>query len=53
MAILTLNASIRAEIRFGQGRFGGRMLMIDPICGMTVEPNSAAGKFAYEGLTII
>ena len=25
--------------------------MIDPICGMTVEPNSAAGKFAYEGQT--
>jgi len=28
-------------------------LMIDPICSMTVEPNSAAGKFAYEGLIII
>jgi Cu+-exporting ATPase len=25
--------------------------MIDPICGMTVEPNAAAGKFAYEGQT--
>ena len=25
--------------------------MIDPICGMTVEPESAAGKFDYEGQT--
>jgi len=25
--------------------------MIDPICGMTVEPESAAGKFDYKGQT--
>ncbi len=25
--------------------------MIDPICGMTVEPESAAGKFNYDGQT--
>jgi P-type Cu+ transporter len=25
--------------------------MIDPICGMQVEPNTAAGKFDYKGQT--
>jgi Cu+-exporting ATPase len=25
--------------------------LIDPVCGMTVEPDSAAGAFEYEGLT--
>ena len=25
--------------------------VIDPVCGMTVDPNNAAGSFAYEGKT--
>ncbi|MGD9727686.1 MAG: YHS domain-containing protein, partial [Nitrospiraceae bacterium] len=24
---------------------------IDPVCGMTVEPESAAGSFGHEGMT--
>jgi YHS domain-containing protein len=44
----TGRSPLRAQRRKG-AKFGGKLL--DPICDMTVEPASAAGKFDYDGAT--
>ncbi len=31
---------------------GGNMLVTDPVCGMEIDPTSAAGSSEYEGQTI-